>query len=470
MYRVSKDDIVVWLKKNQWLVENGFMPKYHAVFADPPYALEFMSSEWDGFDSPHAFQAWVTEWARLMLSYVYPGALLVMAGGTRTYHRLTAGLEDAGWEIEDAIMCWTYGSGFPKSLNIGKSIDAKAGAERKVVGVGKSGKTRNVLNAALHPETFGGDFNITVPATPEGAKWNGHGTALKPSVEPYVIARAPRAGYTYAELALTFGSGALNIDGGRIGTEQTTTTIKDFSQAHGNQFGKPGITYPSIGAKLNPPGRFPANTLFACECADEHAPDCPVRVMDEQSGVSVSRQGRPRVGKNGNGWGITATGTEYDDAGGASRFFYQAKASKWEREAGLEEFTPTTVNDGRDTPIDNPFQRGETLRKNIHPTVKPIRLCEYIARLILPPELSTPRRILIPFSGSGSEMIGAFLAGWDEIDGVEQSQEYIDIANARLNWWTRFKSYEDAEATKVANKQEKEKHIQLSLFAENDHD
>jgi hypothetical protein len=116
-----------------------------------------------------------------------------------------------------------------------------------------------------------------------------------------------------------------------------------------------------------------------------------------------------------------------------------------EREAGLVAWPHVAVTDGRRTPTDNAYQRGETLRRNAHPTVKPVRLTEYLARLILPPALPQPRRLLVPFAGSGSEMIGALLAGWDAIDGIEQSADYVAIAHARLAWWSQFENYEQAQ-------------------------
>jgi site-specific DNA-methyltransferase (adenine-specific) len=137
---------------------------------------------------------------------------------------------------------------------------------------------------------------------------------------------------------------------------------------------------------------------------------------------------------------------DYGDVGSAARFFYQAKASAWEREAGLHDRAQRNVNDGRNTPINNPFQRGETQRLNVHPTVKPIRLAEYLARLILPPELDEPRRLLIPFAGSGSEMIGALLAGWDVVTGIEREAEYAELARARVGWWAQFATYDEARA------------------------
>lgn len=462
-HAVIHADALTYLRGNRWLAQNGYIPKAHAILCDPPYGLEFMGKEWDkpkpsgsrirdpkggrGVDGwgraklsrPDAyiagedFQAWVTEWAELLIDYVHPGALGLFFGGTRTYHRLATGLEDAGWEIADSLM-WVYGSGFPKSASISKLLDKEAGAEREVVGVGTSGKNRNVLNAALHPETFGGPFALTAPATPLAARWEGYGTALKPAYETIVVARAPRGKNTYAALARTFGTGALAIDAARI-----TTGAADLAEMNGRSGGHstfgPNDTNAVYGKGLGQPagnfwtptptGRWPANFGLVCTCeGDDHADDCPVSVLGRQSGVTTSTA-NPR---NNSEFKSVAKGYEYahvthghDDTGTAARFFYQAKAAGFERMAGLS-------------------------ARSTHPTTKPIKLAEYLARLILPPELDTPRRLLVPFAGSGSEMIGARLAGWDAVTGIEREAEYVALAEARLAWWAQFASYDDARA------------------------
>lgn len=479
---VINADLIAYLRGNRWLAQNGFIPKAHAIVCDPPYGLEFMGKEWDKpkpsglmrnrsgnfpscrgdnlkidkYAAGNDFQAWVTEWAELLLDYVHPGAVGMFFGGTRTYHRLAAGLEDAGWEIADSIV-WCYGSGFPKSANIGKLIDKEAGAVREAVGIipdrwaGK-GAVLQRSTQAERESAF-----ITAPATPLAARWEGHGTALKPAYEPVVICRAPRGKRTYAALAREFGTGALAVDAGRIGTDiihsngEGAGGLQRQAHAHGIRPYVDGL--PHVPTPSEHVGRWPANFALVCECdSDDHADGCPVRVLGEQSGETVSsdaiikraggfargleqRDDRPAIIPDGRG---------HADAGTAARFFYTAKAATWEREAGLDEREKRNVNDGRHTPIDNAYQRGDTLRLNVHPTVKPIRIAEYLARLALPPAGDEPRRLLIPFAGSGSEMIGAALAGWDVITGIERETEYADIARARLAWWSKHSSYEAA--------------------------
>ena len=416
---VYVDDVVAWLRGREWLVQSGFMPRYHAVLCDPPYFLGsivkrfgkpdsapaqygtdgafqrasrgFMGQTWDGFESPWHYQEWVTEWATLLLSFVYPGAVLLAFGGTRTFHRLAAGLEDAGWIIADTI-AWITGQGFPKSHN-GRNWDA-------------------------------------------GEHWHGYGTALKPAWEGVVVARAPWRG-TYAALAREFGTGAINVDGGRIqfaNNEPYSIDERCRPNTRGTKRKPSVVDYVHEIAAVNVShlGRWPANLILGCACSgDEHDADCPVRLLGEQSG---ERDGGgaivdpPSTSALFGGHGRPSR-PAMADSGTAARFFFKAKAAAWEREAGL------------------------TTRSH-HPTMKPIALTEYLARLILPPTLLEPRRLLVPFAGSGSEMIGAQLAGWDVVDGIEQSAEYADIARARLAWWGQFSSYEQAHSAAGADERE----------------
>jgi hypothetical protein len=387
---VYVDDVVAWLRGREWLVQSGFMPRYHAVLCDPPYGLAFMGQHWDTMTAEQ-YQAWCTEWATLLLSFVYPGAVLLAFGGTRTFHRLAAGLEDAGWIVADTI-AWITGQGFPKSHN-GRNWDA-------------------------------------------GEHWHGYGTALKPAWESVVLARAPWRG-TYAALAREFGTGAINVDGGRIqfaNNEPYSIDERCRPNTRGTKRKPSVVDYVHEIAAVNVShfGRWPANLILGCACESaEHDADCPVRLLGEQSG---ERDGGgaivdpPSTSALFGGHGRPSR-PAMADSGTAARFFFKAKAAAWEREAGL------------------------TTRSH-HPTMKPIALTEYLARLLLPPPLQEPRRLLIPFAGSGSEMIGAQLAGWDVVDGIEQSADYAAIARARLAWWGQFRSYEQAQSAAGADARE----------------
>ena len=414
-----------------------------AIVCDPPYGLEFMGHGWDRGVPGSDF------WTRA-LRVAKPGAHLIAFGGTRTYHRLVCAIEDSGWEIRDCLM-WLHGQGFPKSHNIGKSIDKAAGAEREVVGTRKT-------NVGMQGGNFAnggvvGDVDVTVPATETARQWEGWGTALKPAVEPIVLARKPLEG-TVAENVQKYGTGALNIDGGRIpmGDEYDPTKMQrqqrhdatSYDQAKG-LIGKEIPTY-------KPGGRWPANVMLShlsmCEQVGTReepgytinrftdgmkpfgdgagspyeseqippgiaavwncAPGCPVALLNEQSGTIKNGTGTGgqrtytnECGQFAGVHGVTPRLTEhtiYNDTGGAARFFYCAKVNKHER--------------------------GEA---NRHPTVKPIALMEYLIRLITPPK----GLVLDPFAGSGSTLLAADRLGFPSI-GIEKEPHYYDLILSRV--------------------------------------
>jgi DNA modification methylase len=371
---------------------------FTACFCDPPYGLSFMGKSWD-----HGVPS-AAVW-RLVYDLLTPGAVLLAFGGTRTWHRLAVAIEDAGFEVFDTLM-WLYGSGFPKSMDISKAIDKEAGAEREVVGrvarpATNGGTGRYNWNTRDLPK----DVPLTAPATPLAAAWSGYGTALKPAWEPIIAARKPREG-TYAQTAVEHGAGALWIDGCRI------ATTDDMSRAacNGRHMEDRPWVHRRLAAGLpSRPAtpdtgmdRWPANLLL-----DEDS----AAMLDAQSGYSETRRIDKPSDCGGNTWGGTLQTNRgprgHTDSGGASRFFYCAKASKRER--------------------------GEN---NHHPTVKPLGICEYLARLILPPEpYRDTARLLVPFAGSGSEMVGALQAGWRNVTGIEKEAEYAEIAKRRVACW-----------------------------------
>jgi len=411
-----------------------------AIVTDPPYGLGFMGKAWD--DLPPGL-----EWAQECLRVLKPGGHLLAFGGSRTYHRLAVAVEDAGFEVRDQMM-WLYGSGFPKSLDVSKAID-KATVGVKVVGQGRAGKTALGQSSSWNHTNEPHRFDITEPNSPDAKKWSGWGTALKPAHEPIVVARKPLVG-TVAENVLRFGTGALNVDGCRIGYEAGEVDFdrkqrqQESSGAVEGAFGAAAL----IGSEIETykaAGRWPANLIL-----DEEAG----RLLDEQSGKGVSRIGKPRGGTPGEGWGIgTEVGSEYDDAGGASRFFYCAKSGKAERNAGLDGFEERDGGayaggagmPGR-TQINGEWVQTDLAqrlpRANIHPTVKPISLMAYLVRLVTPPDGT----VLDPFLGSGTTGCAAALEGFDFI-GIEREPDYIAIAEARIAWWEKHKG--DAQVSDI---------------------
>lgn len=366
-----------------------------SIVTDPPYELGFMGKKWDSTGIAYNVELW-QECLRV-LKY---GGYLLAFGGTRTYHRMTCAIEDAGFEIRDCIQ-WLYGSGFPKSHNISKAIDKKFGAEREVVGHSSNpnGNSQG-YTGERYSEKRQTKFGIvqdqplkTAPSTNEAKQWDGWGTHLKPANEPIVLARKPISEKTIADNVLKWGTGGLNIDGCRIGTEQIKTYGKRQGKGVSLEWSK--YTSPEGYEGGMHQGRFPANVIL-----DEEAGE----LLDEQSGIKKG-SGKQTVSfhkpsKNncmsGDNLGHT-TIANIGDSGGASRFFYCAKASKAER------------------------------RESKHPTVKPLNLMRYLVRLVTPPNGTA----LDPFAGSGTTLEAAMLEGFCFV-GIEEQAEYIPDIQARV--------------------------------------
>jgi site-specific DNA-methyltransferase (adenine-specific) len=333
---------------------------------------------------------------------------------------MAVAIEDAGFQIRDQIM-WVYGSGFPKSHNIEKAINKVDGVEfleKPASGVG-------FMNA----EGAGG-YNTTInqleqvgQSTERAAQWNGWGTALKPAHEPMVLARKPLEG-TVANNVLTYGVGGLNIDGTRVGFGDEQVNL-DAVQINIDAMGYHGAKNSHSTPTYKPAGRFPAN--FIHDGSDEVVALFP----DTKSPATYTRKS-DGFGSGSYVIGETA-GTEslnYGDTGSAARFFYCAKASKRDRNEGLEAFEAKRDHDGRkDGGVggDNPRNRTNNAKVNHHPTVKPTTLMQYLVRLVTPPNGT----VLDPFMGSGSTGKACAYEGFDFI-GIDQSAEYVEIARARI--------------------------------------
>jgi len=333
---------------------------FDSVVTDPPYGLAFMGKKWD-YDVPQV-ELW-----KEVYRVLKPGGHILSFAGSRTYHRMAVNIEDAGFEIRD-MLGWLYGSGFPKSHNIGKAVDKIQGNEREVVGKKITG------NARTDEGWKGGQ--IKIDETKGNSEWEGWGTALKPAHEPIVMARKP-FNTSVAENVLTHGTGGINIDECRVGTDEKLS--RPVNSASNNVYGK----YNTFGNDVEPQGRFPANII--------HDGSEEVLEVFEES----------------------------------SRFFYCAKASKAERNMGLDDFE--TKKAGGMSGRNDGSMGSITYNKNHHPTVKPIKLMEYLVRLVTPKE----GIVLEPFAGSGTTLIACKQQGFNYI-GIEREQEYCDIAEARL--------------------------------------
>ncbi len=396
-----------------------------SVVTDPPYGLSFMGKRWD-YDVPS-----VEIWAEC-LRVLKPGGHLLAFAGTRTQHRMAVRIEDAGFEIRDMI-AWVYGSGFPKSLDVSKAIDKAAGAEREVVGSKVTGRALGGSN--WREGDAGGQevVPITAPTTTEAKQWEGWGTALKPALEPITVARKPLIG-TVAENVLQHGTGAINVDGGRVGTEELANPSGISNAMGGVTIGKyqgGNQDYSGSGA-TNPLGRWPAN--FIHDGSEEVValfPDTKSGKMGPWNNRTTNGSPNGIYGKFDEEHPLSET---YGDSGSAARFFYCAKASKADRDEGCDKLQERSAGEcvdrvegsaGMESPRAGAGRTSGS--RNHHPTVKPTDLMRYLCRLVTPPS----GIVLDPFMGSGSTGKAAMLEGFAFV-GIEREAEYIEIAKARI--------------------------------------
>lgn len=399
------------------------------IITDPPYGLTFMGKDWDRGVPGVAF------W-REALRVAKPGAMLLAMGGTRTFHRLVCAIEDAGWEVRDS-MAWLYGSGFPKSYDISKGIDKQAGAQREVTGeyVRPDGKPRNWEKHAKftacpgeHETGAGQDRTLTAPSTPAATLWHGWGTALKPAMELICVAMKPIDG-TYVNNALTWGVAGLWIDGGRVKTdpEVDDPRLGGKGEWHiAREQSKHTVSLPPKTMGSSELGRFPANVIH--DGSDE-----VTGLFPSPHGAGYARQGKD-MERKGNIYfteGVAVNnGMRFGDSGSAARFFYCAKASRSERNAGLEGMEESVTHSAYGDYVGTPEHATNIgkPRANHHPTVKPLALMRYLARLTKTP---TGGVVLDPFMGSGTTGMAAVLEGRDFI-GIELNAEYLEIAEKRI--------------------------------------
>ena len=451
-----------------------------AIVTDPPYGLSdnkyidktlvrwisgerdfipdgkgFMGKSWDAFVPPPAL------WDEC-LRVLKPGGHLLAFFGSRTQDIGALSIRLAGFEIRDSI-AWMYGSGFPKSLDISKAIDKAAGAEREVLTetvedlFGERKEEKETTDRRDDGTTYGlghsGKVVSQEAITPEAKQWEGWGTALKPAFEPIVVARKPLIG-TVAENVLTHGTGGLNIDGSRIGTNPGYKYRADANGTtfHGEQGERKKQTAKAKGSEVieSSKGRWPANVILDPYTAE---------LLDEQSGTTKSSQPSGSINygagtdTSGNailGRGLSASVPNvapYGDTCGASRFFYVAKASKRDRNEGLEGLPEKGKIFNGQNPESSGKAPGSVEDKfttqpsqNIHPTVKPTDLMRYLVKLVTPPN----GVVLDPFTGSGSTGKAAILEGFDFI-GIELTEEYLPIIEGRLKHAEELRLEEEAK-------------------------
>ena len=410
-----------------------------AIVTDPPAGISFMGKEWDHHKGGRdQWIAWMTVVMTEAFRVAKPGAHAFVWALPRTSHWTATALEDAGWEIRD-VVTHLFGSGFPKSLDVSKAIDKAAGAEREVVGINPNARQAVTSYKSDGRQTINplSDAAITAPATEAAQEWDGWGTALKPASEHWILARKPLIDTVVANV-LTHGTGAINVAACRIEGELRQFDRSVNTGMQNGQYGA-GITVhrPSRN-EVTSAGRWPANVVL-----DEEA----AAMLDEMTGETRSTKSIRKKAGLSVGNSVTLNNFHmnednvggFDDSGGASRFFYVAKASRTERNAGLEGM-PEEYNDFQRESSGlsqgkNPItgeRSGKRLapQSNFHPTVKPVTLMRWLTRLICPPG----GVILDPFAGSGSTGCAAMLEGFRFV-GIEQDAEYCEIAARRIRYW-----------------------------------
>ncbi len=391
------------------------------IVTDPPYGISFMGREFDKFKDQPAFNP---EYWKEALRICKPGSMLAAFGGDRTHHHLMNALEEAGWEIRTCIY-WVFGSGFPKSLDISKSIDKSKDYQRELIDrIRPDGKgtgtacTGFVSGCDTARKCYSNEACCDLSEI-----FQGYGTALKPAAEIIVLAMKPLDG-TFAQNAEKWGVAGINIDASRVGSEEIKTCAKEKGSSF-THLGN-GEGYNGCPESIHK-GRWPANLILSEEAAEQ---------LDQMTGILKSGERKPSKRNSSGGYHGNFGDTPHhfnSDSGGASRFFYCAKASSSERNLGLEgmplkktdskHFATPRLNDLR---MENEQNRNP--KQNSHPTVKPVALMKYILKLLAPPGDVI---CLDPFSGSGSTLIAARELNIRCI-GIEKEQEYCEIAEARI--------------------------------------
>jgi len=405
------------------------------IVTDPPYGYSFMGKDWD--KAVPSVEIW-----KQCLRVLKPGAFAFIMSAPRldVQTQMAIRIKEAGFDISFTPLYWAYASGFPKAMNISKAIDKRLGAEREVIGTGSAGLGKN--NPA-HDGGYKPNYELTAPSSPQAKSLNGSygGFQPKPAVEVIIVAMKPLSEKTYIDQALANGKGITWLDDGRIphggeaemgdwdrfkGHQSPDAIRKNFEDTRKDNFAD------RVDNGINGSGRFPANLLVSDDVLDDG------RITKSKRAIIDGGFGRG-INTFGDGEsGLITSERGFNDSGGFSRYFsldkwaeqlpflIVPKASKSEKNKGLEHRTLEKVNDGRQTPIDNPFQSGETERVNVHPTVKPLKLMSYLITIgSRPGDL-----VMDPFAGSGTVCVAARNLGRHFI-GYEISEEYQYISLAR---------------------------------------
>lgn len=481
-WTVIQADVLDYLAGSLWL-RQYYSEFFHFLLCDWPYNLEsqvkrfggqnskpaqfgrdgafarqsrgFMGQTWDGTTLAYEPETWTA-----ILAHLYPGAFTAGFSHPRKQHRLAAAQEEAGYVMNPALyqIGWVYASGKPNGTRIDTQIDRRAGAEREVVGqVKRWGHNAGYGSGSFYANGYQATTgkvkldDITVPATPLAQAWAGHqyGSPLAPELEPIIIAQAPWQ-KNRLDTILATGAGAVNIEAGKQGMperghpghfiithhpECSYRGVKRIKNGSGSVTGEEPSSQ-AYGKTLHTyAGRFEPKPYQAKGDSDGYItvpdydchPDCPARRLDEQAGE-----------KSFHFYQADWTYEIQERLAGINPVYYQGKVTALERNAGCGELPlkeRRRVNPGG---LEREKRFANTWQYNDHPTLKSIKLCKWIAGLFLPPEQYRPRRVFVPTCGTGSEMIGCLLAGWDEVIGVELNPGYAEVACRRLAWWSEW--------------------------------
>lgn len=483
-------------------VNAGVWKPYHAAIMDPPYYLGeivdrfgsenaapakpgkdgsfsrlsrgFMGQTWDGFADVWDYQRWVYRLGCQLRQVLLPGALLFSFGGARTWDLVSTGLRLAGWEIYPQMMMWTYSTGSPVQYSLetaAKKALEKAKKELETV------KTRQDVGIAPKNSE---EIEQSAARVAEYERlcelYEGYRSDLKPAFEPIIVARNPSYGMTYLERA-AMGTSAMNIDACRIPGPHWNRSTPHKNDIRGGNYVHSSTVMPFEPQCSHRDGRYPKNVVFCHhpECVPERGvchTDCHVRVLDKQAPNQPAGGSHGMINKKSvRVYGDIGTSDweSYGDSGPASRFYYCPKANEWEKSAGLDDFPleqhRTTISKATREKHGN--DSGYP-RANPHPTIKPLELTKWLCELIAPPKsIVEERRLLNPCSGVLSEALGAHLSGgWDTVDAIEQSREYCRIAEARWQWWQKFKTIEQAKSAYDGERKENRREAdgQLRMF------
>lgn len=452
------EDFTLYKGKMQDVLSTFEENSIDSIVCDPPYELNFMNKGWD--NSGVAFKPDTWEHCFKVLK---EGGYLLAFGGTRTFHRIACAIEDAGFEIRDTIM-YLYGSGFPKSMNIGKGIEAKeklgnAGTRNKRK-IEQSCDSEEYSLKQTNNGAMGEIIETTrkeyIAGTELSKKWSSWGTTLKPAYEPIIVARKPFKG-SLVDNILQNGVGGLNIDECRVGETGGVkkVNIEPNSGSKNSGFGCNGQL-----EQLNK-GRFPANVIT--DGSEEVAQGMPYTKGNGSEPNYEKSNSENRVYVEGKNKTWHKSGIHFDDEGSAMRYFYCAKASKKDRDEGLDLFEEKQVGslaggDNQKETLDDVSSRFRCIKKNIHPTVKNVELMQYLVRLVSP----KGAKVLDCFMGSGSTGKACMFENRERnanyhFIGIEMTDEYLPIAKARIDYakykyqYDEIKEKEERKAKGIQN-------------------